>query len=75
MSAFDISRSGSVLSNRRLLSNLILYFYDGVDVIDPEPGFTLGTVRDRDGKNLAVNISFWRNKLWIVGQGGVTGSE
>ncbi|KAL4969880.1 uncharacterized protein BDV14DRAFT_195412 [Aspergillus stella-maris] len=32
LSAFDFSSSGSVLSNRRLLSNPISYFYDGVQV-------------------------------------------
>ncbi|CEL09722.1 hypothetical protein ASPCAL12853 [Aspergillus calidoustus] len=87
LSAFDISQSGAVLSNERLLSNPISYFYDGVrvsrngwifcgagdgvDVIDPESGFTLGTIRVGGGENLAVSLSFGRNELWIVGRGGV----
>ncbi|KAE8146982.1 hypothetical protein BDV25DRAFT_42954 [Aspergillus avenaceus] len=85
--AFDIAHSRSVLSNKRLLSNPISYFYDGVrvsrngwifcgagdgvDVIDPESGFTLGTIRVGGGKNVAVNIAFGEHELWVVGQGGV----
>ncbi|KAL4909502.1 hypothetical protein BDW74DRAFT_174704 [Aspergillus multicolor] len=87
LSAFDVSASGSVLSNQRLLSNPISYFYDGirvsrngwifcgagdgVDVIDPETGFMLGTIRVGGGQNLAVSVAFGRNELWIVGRGGV----
>ncbi|KAL4930293.1 SMP-30/gluconolactonase/LRE family protein [Aspergillus undulatus] len=86
LSAFDISPSGSILSNRRLLSNPISYFYgirvsrngwifcgagDGVDVIDPETGFTLGTIRVGGGDNLAVSVAFGRYELWIAGRGGV----
>ncbi|RDW78829.1 SMP-30/gluconolactonase/LRE family protein [Aspergillus mulundensis] len=87
LSAFDVSAPGSVLSNQRLLSNPISYFYDGirvsrkgwifcgagdgVDVIDPETGFTLGTIRVGGGQNLAVSVAFGRNELWIVGRGGV----
>ncbi|KAL4922033.1 hypothetical protein BDW62DRAFT_217865 [Aspergillus aurantiobrunneus] len=87
LSAFDISKSGSVLSNRRLLSNPISYFYDGirvsrngwifcgagdgVDVIDHETGLTLGTIRVGGGENIAVSVAFGRHELWIVGPGGV----
>jgi gluconolactonase len=87
LAAFDISQSGAVLSNERLLSSPVSYFYDGVrvsrngwifcgagdgvDVIDPESGFTLGTIRVGGGENLAVSLSFGRNELWIVGRGGV----
>lgn len=87
MSAFDISKSGAVLSNKRLLSEPISYFYDGlrvsrngwifagagdgIDVIDPETGFTLGTIRVGGGENLAVSTTFGKNELWIVGRGGV----
>ncbi|KAL4991233.1 hypothetical protein BDW68DRAFT_193434 [Aspergillus falconensis] len=68
LSAFDVSRSGSVLSNQRLLSNPISYFYDGirvsrngwifcgagdgVDVIDPETGFALGSILVGGGRIL-----------------------
>ncbi|KAL4896425.1 hypothetical protein BDV59DRAFT_198806 [Aspergillus ambiguus] len=85
--AFDLSRSRSVLSNRRLLNNPVSYFYDGirvsrngwifcgagdgVDVIDPNTGFTLGTIRVGGGENLAVSLAFGEHELWIVGKGGV----
>ncbi|KAL4799539.1 hypothetical protein BDV19DRAFT_400776 [Aspergillus venezuelensis] len=87
LTAFDISPSGSVLSNRRLLSNPISYFYDGVrvsrngwifcgpgdgvNVIDPETGFTLGTIRVGGGEALAVSVAFGEHKMWILGRGGV----
>ncbi|KAL4734486.1 hypothetical protein BDV11DRAFT_212738 [Aspergillus similis] len=85
--AFDISQSGAVLTNKRLLSNPVSYFYDGVrvsrngwifcgagdgvDVIDPDSGSTLGTIRVGGGENLAVSLAFGPNELWIVGRGGV----
>lgn len=81
------ARGGGVLSNPRFLSNPIAYFYDGirvsrhgwiwagagdgVDVIDPESGLTLGTVRVGGGQNKAVNLAFGEHELWIVGRGGV----
>lgn len=87
LSAFDISKSGSVISNKRLLSDPVSYFYDGVrvsrngwifcgagdgiDVIDPDTGFTLGTIRVGGGENLAVSVTFGKNELWIIGRGGV----
>lgn len=87
LSAFDISKSGSVISNKRLLSDPVSYFYDGVrvsrngwifcgagdgiDVIDPDTGFTLGTIRVGGGENLAVSVTFGKNELWVVGRGGV----
>ncbi|PLB54732.1 hypothetical protein P170DRAFT_442771 [Aspergillus steynii IBT 23096] len=85
--AFDVSESRSVLSKKRLLNNPISYFYDGVrvsrggwifagagdgvDVIDPENGFTVGSVRMGGGENLAVSLAFGENEIWIVGRGGV----
>ncbi|KAL3455241.1 hypothetical protein BJX64DRAFT_295240 [Aspergillus heterothallicus] len=87
LAAFDIAASGAVLSNERMLSNPVSYFYDGVrvsrngwifcgagdgvDVIDPESGFTLGTIRVGGGENLAVSLAFGKNEFWIVGRGGV----
>ncbi|CAI6091102.1 unnamed protein product [Clonostachys chloroleuca] len=84
--AFDISKHG-VLMNKRFLNNPIAYFYDGirvskngwifagsgdgVDVMDPESGLTLGSIRVGGGENLAVSIAFGQNELWIVGRGGV----
>lgn len=85
--AFDASSKGGVLTNARFLNNPISYFYDGVrvsrngwifagagdgvDVIDPESGYTLGTIRVGGGDNLAVSLAFGKNELWIVGRGGV----
>lgn len=85
--AFDVSSSGSVLSNKRLLTNPISYFYDGirvsrngwifagagdgVDVIDPHSGLALGSIRVGGGENLAVNVAFGKHEMWIVGRGGV----
>jgi hypothetical protein len=34
-------------------------------------GLTLGTIRVVDGGNVAVNLAFGENELWIVGKGGV----
>lgn len=83
--AYDIA-AGGILTSPRLLNNPISYFYDGirvsrngwiftgagdgVDVIDPDTGLTLGTIRF-GGENVAVNVAFVDHKLWIVGQGGV----
>lgn len=83
--AYDIA-AGGVLASPRLLNNPISYFYDGirvsrngwifagagdgVDVIDPDTGLTLGTIRV-GGVNVAVNLAFGEHELWIVGQGGV----
>jgi sugar lactone lactonase YvrE len=76
-----------VLRNPRFLNNPISYFYDGlrvsrngylfagsgdgVNVIDPNDGMTLGTIRVGGGANIAVNVAFSKHELWIVGQGGV----
>ncbi|KAJ4299218.1 hypothetical protein N0V90_004462 [Kalmusia sp. IMI 367209] len=84
--AYDSSPSG-ILTNPRLLNNPISYFYDGiraskngllfagagdgVDVIDPVDGLTLGRIRVGGGDNLAVSVTFGSNELWIVGRGGV----
>lgn len=85
--AFDATSENGVLTNGRFLNNPISYFYDGirvsrngwifvgagdgVDVIDPESGYTLGTIRVGGGENLAVTIAFGKHELWIVGRGGV----
>lgn len=87
LTAYDVAVEGGVLSNPRLLNNPIAYFYDGirvsrngyifagagdgVDVIDPVSGLTLGTIRVGGGENLAVNLAFGEHELWIVGRGGV----
>lgn len=87
LSAFDVSTSGGVLSNRRLLNNPISYFYDGikvsgegyilagagdsVDLIDAVDGITLGSIRLGGGKNVAVNVALGENELFVVGKGGV----
>lgn len=76
-----------ILTNKRLLNNPISYFYDGirvsregwifcgagggVDVISPETGLTLGTIRVGGGENLAVSLALGHHELWIVGRGGV----
>ncbi|CAJ0548414.1 Ff.00g020270.m01.CDS01 [Fusarium sp. VM40] len=81
------ARAGGVLTNRRLLNNPIGYFYDGirvsrngwifvgsgdgVDVIDPDTGLALGSIRVGGGNNVAVSLAFGRHDLWIVGRGGV----
>lgn len=87
LTAYDIATEGGVLSNPRLLNNPISYFYDGirvsrngyifagvgdgVDVIDPLTGLTLGTIRVGGGENLAVTLAFGEHELWTVGRGGV----
>ncbi|KAF4943728.1 hypothetical protein FSARC_14846, partial [Fusarium sarcochroum] len=84
--AYD-AKKGGTLANRRLLNNPISYFYDGirvsrngwvfvgagdgVDVIDPETGLALGSIRVGGGDNLAVSVAFGEHELWIVGRGGV----
>lgn len=76
-----------LLTNRRLLSRAIEYFYDGVrasekgwlfaaggevvDVLDPESGWTLGSIRVGGNGNDPVNIVLAEHELWIVGKGGV----
>lgn len=85
--AYGASNSGGVLGNPRLLNNPISYFYDGlrasrtgllfagagdgVDVIDPVDGLTLGTIRIGGGDNLAVSMTFGEHELWVVGSGGL----
>lgn len=84
--AYDTSNEG-ILTNPRFLNNPISYFYDGiraskngylfagagdgVDVIDPRSGLTLGTIRVGGGNNLAVSVAFGEHEMWIVGRGGV----
>ncbi|KAK4890174.1 hypothetical protein LTR27_011056 [Elasticomyces elasticus] len=76
-----------LLTNQRLLSRAIQYFYDGirvsrngwlfgaggetVDVLDPESGWTLGSIRVGGGGNDPVNIAFGEHEMWIIGKGGV----
>lgn len=76
-----------VLTNRRLLARAISYFYDGirvsrngwifgaggevVDVLDPESGMVLGSIRVGGGGNDPVNIVLGEHEMWIVGKGGV----
>ncbi|KAF4546813.1 Six-bladed beta-propeller TolB-like protein [Lasiodiplodia theobromae] len=78
---------GGVLTNPRMLNNPVAYFYDGikvskegwifvgagdgVDVISPTDGVTLGTIRVGGGANLAVSMTLGEHELWIVGRGGV----
>ena len=85
--AYDVSKTSPILNNPRLLNNPITYFYDGIrvsrngwifvgsgdglEVIDPETGFSLGSIRLGGGENLAVSLAFGKHELWIVGRGGV----
>ena len=91
--AFDFATSTKtgqrlpVLTNRRLLTRAMQYFYDGVrvshngwifgaggevvDVMDPESGWILGSIRLGGGGNDPVNVVFGEHEMWIVGKGGV----
>ncbi|KAJ5590839.1 hypothetical protein N7450_004811 [Penicillium hetheringtonii] len=85
--AFDLADERPVPANQRLLMSPISYFYDGirasgegwlfagsgdgVDVIDPESGFVLGSIRTGGGDNVAVSMAFGEHEMWIVGKGGV----
>jgi sugar lactone lactonase YvrE len=76
-----------LLVNQRLISTAMQYFYDGirvsdngwifgaggevVDVLDPESGWILGSVRVGGGGNDPVNLVLGKHELWIVGKGGV----
>jgi len=76
-----------LLTNQRLLSRAMQYFYDGVrvsrggwifgaggevvDVLDPESGLTLGSIRVGGGGNDPVNVAFGEHEMWIIGKGGV----
>lgn len=76
-----------VLTNKRLLTRAPQYFYDGVrasaggwvfgaggevvDVVDPESGWVLGSIRMGGGGNDPVNLVFGEHELWVVGKGGV----
>lgn len=87
---FTFSSSGAklpLISNQRLFSRAIEYFYDGiraslngyifgaggevVEVLDPESGVTLGSIRVGGNGNDPVNIAFGKHELWIIGKGGV----
>lgn len=85
--AFDTDDGRPQLRNERLFSNSISYYNDGVrvcksgyvfgavgdgvDVIEPENGITLGRIRVGGSPNLAINVAFDDHTLWIVGKGGV----
>ncbi|KPI39293.1 uncharacterized protein AB675_5222 [Cyphellophora attinorum] len=76
-----------LLTSQKLLSRAIQYFYDGirvsesglifgaggevVEVIDPESGWTLGSIRFGGGGNDPVNVVLGEHELWVVGKGGV----
>lgn len=76
-----------VLTNQRMLNTPINYFYDGirvsiegwilagsgdgVDLIDPETGLALGSVRIGGGEALAVSLALGWHEFWIVGRGGI----
>lgn len=80
--------SAGLLSNRRLFSVAIAYQYDGirasrngwifavggegVDVLDPRTGLTLGTIRVSGPRpRTSVNVAFGNHEMWVVGDGGV----
>ena len=87
LTAYDIDQEGMLLTNPRVFNNPISYFYDGVrvsrngyvfgaagdgvDVIHPVTGLTLGSIRLGGGLNVAVNVAFGKHEMWIVGKGGV----
>lgn len=87
--AYDTRNGKPQLRDQRLFSNSISYYCDGVrvsrygyvfcgagdgvDIIEPVNGATLGRIRvaGTDPNVLAVNIAFQDHTLWIVGHGGV----
>lgn len=85
--AYDTNGGRPQLKNARLFSNSISYYNDGVrvsrngyvfgaagdgvDIIEPEDGITLGRIRVGGSSNLAINVAFEDHTLWIVGKGGV----
>ncbi|KAK7958640.1 hypothetical protein PG996_009928 [Apiospora saccharicola] len=80
--AFDFATSKTtgnklpLLTNQRLLTRAITYFYDGaggevVDIIDPESGWILGSIRVGGGGKEPVNMVLGEHELLIVGKGGV----
>lgn len=85
--AYDTDHGQPQLRSERLFSNSISYYCDGVrvsrsglvfcaaadgvDVIEPKSGATLGRIRTGGGSYLAVNIAFEDHVMWIVGKGGV----
>ena len=76
-----------LLNNRRLFNRAIEYFYDVVrigsdgfvfgaggevvDVMDPESGLILGSIRMGGNGNNPVNVVFGEHEMWVVGKGGV----
>ncbi|KAK7422158.1 hypothetical protein QQZ08_009626 [Neonectria magnoliae] len=87
LTAIDVSYPGPLTSAPRLVSVPISFVYDGVrvskngwafagagnglDVLDPRTGLTLGTIRVGGGNYVAVNSALGQNELWIVGSGGI----
>lgn len=87
LTAFDIPRGGFPANNERLFSSPISNFYDGVrisrngwvfaatgdgvEVLDPNTGISLGSIRVGGTGGRAVNIAFGEHEMWIVGYGGV----
>ncbi|KAJ4394362.1 hypothetical protein N0V93_003579 [Gnomoniopsis smithogilvyi] len=85
LSAYDAR--GPFLTNPRLFNNPIYFSHDGVrvsrngyvfsgigqgvDVMDPVTGLTLGAIHVGGGQTTAVNLAFGEHELWIVGGGGV----
>ncbi|OGM47435.1 hypothetical protein ABOM_002642 [Aspergillus bombycis] len=87
LEAYDVSYPGAWTSGHRLVSVPISFVYDGirttksgwvlagagegVDVLDPQTGLALGTIRVGGGDYVAVNTALGEKELWIVGAGGV----
>lgn len=87
--AYDTRMGKPQLRDERLFSNSISYYCDGVrvsrngyvfcaagdgvDIIEPLEGATLGRIRvaGTDPTTMAVNVAFQDHTLWIVGHGGV----
>lgn len=85
LSAYDAR--GPFLTNKRLFNNPIYYIHDGVrvsrngyvisgiregvDLMDPVTGRTLGAIHVGGGQTTAVNLAFGGHELWIVGGGGI----
>lgn len=44
---------------------------DGVDGIEPDTGFVLGSIPVGGGSNVAVSLAFGGHGMWIVGKGKV----
>ncbi|KAI0536233.1 AkeP protein [Xylaria digitata] len=83
----SVGKKLPLLTNKRLLTRATEYFYDGIrasrngyvfgaggsaiDVIDPESGWILESLRFGSGGQDPVNIVFGQHEMWAVGKGGV----